>query len=85
VGQRLGKRQSQFAASGGLTRTLIHTGRKSRALFSEVGRVAETDGLGAQTTFVTEPTSKISISSEFDVTRGRLELLVNSWLQVGKS
>ena len=61
-------------------------------------RVGGTDRLGAQTTFFTEPTLKLAsrigacypplidiISSEFDVTRGRLELRVNSWLQVDKS
>jgi len=61
-------------------------------------RVGGTDRLGAQTTFFTEPTLKLAsrigacyaplidiISSEFDVTRARLELLVNTWLQVDKS
>jgi hypothetical protein len=54
--------------------------------------------VGAQTTVFTEATLKLAsrigacyaplidiISSEFDVTRGRLELLVNTWLQVDKS
>ena len=61
-------------------------------------RVAETEGLGAQTTFLTEPTLKLAlrtgayfaplidvISSEFDVRWGRLEAAGQHLLQVDKS
>jgi hypothetical protein len=61
-------------------------------------RVGGNRPAGRAKTFLTEPTLKLAsrigacyaplidvISSEFDLTRGRLELLVNTWLQVDKS